>query len=219
VRHRRSHSFGRGFSLDRIAARYKSPPPRWGRVGVGVMRPSSLAIVSCTPSRFARTSSFQNRGMRCPSLCRKPLRSVSRGDERSCWPPSISTINRASWHQVGNVMADRHLAAGTCDPSFDLSAVFARSAFPPRSCSAVKSGLAHVRRRRDISSSRDLGGGKHHPHPTLPLEGEGSKGSRAPAVHPRVRGLRCMAVRELPPATGSCSRRRSGSACLPTGRA
>jgi hypothetical protein len=30
--------------------------------------------------------------------------------------------------------------------------------------------------------------------------------------HP-LRGLRCRAVRQLPPATGSCSKRRSGSAC------
>src|SRR4029077_20038611 len=65
------------------------------------------------------------------------------------------------------------LGSGTCSPSFDLSAVFARSAFPPRSCYAVKYGRAHVRRRRDMSSSRDLRGAKHHPHPTLPHRGGG----------------------------------------------
>jgi hypothetical protein len=32
-----------------------------------------------------------------PSLCRNPLRLASRGNEQSCWPPSISTINRASY--------------------------------------------------------------------------------------------------------------------------
>src|SRR6266481_1071468 len=38
------------------------------------------------------------------------------------------------------------LGGGTCNPSFDASAVFARPAFPPRSSFAVKCELARLRR-------------------------------------------------------------------------
>jgi hypothetical protein len=63
------------------------------------------------------------------------------------------------------------LGGGTCTPLFDASAVFAKAAFPPRSCCAVRCELGHVRRRQDVSSCPEFCGGKHHPLPTLPHRG------------------------------------------------
>jgi hypothetical protein len=77
---------------------------------------------------------------------------------------------------------------GTCTPSFDASAGSARAAFPPRSCSGVKSGLGHVRRRPDASSCPEFCGGKHHPLPTLPHQGGGLQGE-ADAAPPVERAM------------------------------
>ena len=89
------------------------PPPRWGRVGVGV--PGSIrvgvpgstrvgmtgwrfsAMAERTPSGLSSTSLFQNRNTRYPSPSRNRVRLASDSDEGSCCPPSISTINLAAW--------------------------------------------------------------------------------------------------------------------------
>ena len=77
---------------------------------------------------------------------------------------------------------------GTCIPLFDASAASARAAFPLRSCSGVKSGLGHVRRRPDASSCLDLSCGKRHPLPTLPYRGGGLQGE-ADAAPPVERAM------------------------------
>src|SRR6516162_5864802 len=73
------------------------PPPRWGRVWVGVTRCRASAMAACTPSRLPSTSLFQNRNTRYPSASRNLVRVASASDEGSCCPPSISTISLAGW--------------------------------------------------------------------------------------------------------------------------
>src|SRR5690348_2102558 len=79
-------------------------------------------------------------------------------------------------HEIGNKPAERHLAAELVPLSFDASAVPARRAVPPRSCSGAECELARVHRQPDASSCLDLRGGKRHPLPTLPHQGGGLQG-------------------------------------------
>ena len=95
---------------------------------------------------------------------------TSRGDERLCWPPSISTINRVSWHKIGNIAADRHLATELVslqfmrtqhlpDPPFRLESVGSRAG-------AVGGMFFHV---------SACAAGNITPSQPSPIKGEGSK--------------------------------------------
>jgi hypothetical protein len=75
-------------------------------------------------------------------------------------------------HKIGKIAAELHLATELVSLRLTRAQ---DSPEPPRSCSAVKCEFAHLRRRRDVSSSLGVRGGKHHPLPTLPHRGEGSE--------------------------------------------
>lgn len=92
------------WSAHPFAASRLFPSRKREGVGGGLSLISSKMAASWirTPSICSITSEFQNRTTRNPSASRKAVRRSSRLDSL-CWPPSTSTISRASRHRKSQI--------------------------------------------------------------------------------------------------------------------
>jgi hypothetical protein len=197
----------------------QKPSPSRGRAWAGVMRPARRRSSDgprrdCRGPRRSKTAECDTLRFAGSHCARFPAETSDRVGRRR-FPRSTGPRGTQSRQCNGRSA----LGGGTCSPSFDLkrricqirlsaSVMFCRKV-RARAC-APSTGYFFITR---------LGRREASPPPNPPPSRGRAPRRAAPRPRALVRGLRGMAVRQLRPATGSCSRRRSGSACSPTGRA
>ena len=158
-----------------------SPPPRWGRVWVGVTSTQILGdhrlhairvlehLVVPEPQYAVALPFKEARATRLLFRGRIMLAAIDFHDQF-----------RLVADKVGNKAPQRHLTAKSDNLRFGANAASARSFSRLRSSRGATPWLARERRCSDVSSFDLYDRARHHPHPALPHRGGGSN-----AVTPR----------------------------------
>src|SRR5215472_14445127 len=141
-------------------------------MGEGLGRVTLVVIFSDHSRRALRVVErllFQNYNTRYPSPSRSRVRVVAPSDEDSCWPPSISTINLASWQAKSAIRSASDGEAGTL--LFAATTTSARTLSKLQSCRAEAFGLTGGRPRW-VASSSQICPRWPRPYPGPPHQGE-----------------------------------------------